>query len=175
MNVEGKYLKDEQGNIFSPIVDTNTIYFNGTSRNLSNEINNLRTVILFEGGSTSTINQTIYFTRDSSINYISITYNSGFDSAECTTGLIKIPSITDSIYKIASLPMSLVASENNSDMYHYCAIVYVYSSKIIFNKGAFYQTSTSNNNVYVSGFQSGNSNMYISKVLGYKNVAEPVG
>lgn len=177
MNVNGKYLKDESGNIFSPIVDTNTIYFNGTNRNLSDEINGLRTIVLFEGGSTADVNNTVYFTRDSSINYISISYNSGYNGAACATGLIKIPPLTDTIYYTASISMSLVVNDTNSDMYHYCAVLHIYSSRILFMKSAFYRVSNDSSTwqVTLSGFNEGNSNMYISKILGYKSVREPAG
>lgn len=57
MNVNGKYLKDESGNIISPVVSTDTTY-HGTTK-LSTIVNRCMTyTLLFSGGTTGNVTLT---------------------------------------------------------------------------------------------------------------------
>ena len=101
MNVKGKYLKDEEGQNFSPVVNANTVFDNngisierkvGNIKNVSNDLNNTFT--------TTTQSKSIAITENGTIT---LTPDTGYDALGSVTATIeKVPVLQSKTLTITS-------------------------------------------------------------------------
>lgn len=185
MNVKGKYLKDEDGNIISPVASTDTIYY-GTTK-LSTQLNSFTTTLNTHNTSINGLKGTTLFSGssfDSNVNlsqnlfnytHFIMTVKTGKStdtpaySPYYTTGLL--PVVNNGQYT-TSFPTAICEADNWRQ-YTYCNIYKISSSAntTISYQGGFFGSIYLDDNTHVVNLgwsQNDTSNLQVTKVVGYK-------